>query len=279
MDRGKLAYWEQLATQLPGKPIPAPSAPSAGDLALYASFAAKLAESLRGRAPDALMLGVTRGIATMAWPKDTALAAIDWSQGMVRHRWPFDAVSRAAVLIVGDWRQMPLGDASRDLVLGDGCYAAMASFADCDGLHGELSRVLRPGGHFVQRCFLRPETPEPVDQVFEDLFEGRVGGFEVFRRRLAMAMHRADRVAVSADEVWQAWHARVPEPDELARRFRWPQETFRNMERWKGLLLRFPFPALSEVRDMTRRHFDMIDCRYPDYEMGERCPMLVLRRR
>jgi len=279
MDRDKLAYWDQLATQLPGKPIPAPSAPAAGDLALYASLAAKLVESLGGSAPDALMLGVTRGIATMPWPEGTALAAIDWSQGMIRHRWPFDAVSHPVILIVGDWRQMPLRDASRDLVLGDGCYAAMDSFAACDGLHGELSRVLRPGGHFVQRCFLRPEKPERVDQVFEDLFEGRVGSFEVFRRRLAMAMHRADRVAVSASEVWDAWHARVPDPGSLARRCGWPQETFGNMERWRGLDLRFPFPTLSEVRDMTRRHFDLVDCRHPDYELGDRCPMLVLRRR
>jgi SAM-dependent methyltransferase len=279
MDRAKLAYWEALSVQLPSTPIPPPSAPSPGDLALYESFASRLAAAAGRPGPAALMLGVTRGIALMQWPPGTALAAIDWSLGMVRHRWPFDLMGRAAALVVGDWRQMPLRSASRDLALGDGCYAAMDSFAACDGLHQELARVLRPGGHFIQRCFLRPEQPERAEQVFEDLLGGRVGSFEIFRRRLAMAMHRPDRVAVSADEVWQAWHARVADTNQLAQRYGWPAQVFRNMDRWKGLRLRFPFPTLSEVRDMTQRHFELIECRYPDYEMGERCPMLVLRRR
>jgi hypothetical protein len=155
----------------------------------------------------------------------------------------------------------------------------MDSFEACDGLHRELARVLRAGGHFIQRCFLRPEQPEPVDRVFDELLAGRIGSFEVFRRRLAMAIHRPGRVAVSGDEVWRAWHARVPDAEGLARRFGWPLQALRNMDRWRGLRLRFPFPTLSELQDMTQRHFEMIECRYPEYEMGERCPTVVLRKR
>lgn len=279
MDRAKLAYWEELSAQLPTTPFPPPSTPSPGDLALFASLAARLAPAKRQSGPRALMLGVTRGIALMEWPAGTSLTAIDWSLGMVRHRWPFDAMRHPAALLVGDWRQMPLREACQDFAVGDGCYAAMDSFEACDGLHRELARVLRAGGYLIQRCFLRPEQPEPVDQVFDDLLAGRVGSFEVFRRRLAMAIHRPGRIAVSGDEVWQAWHERVADTDRLARSYGWPAQVFRSMDRWRGLRLRFPFPTLSEVRAMTQPDFEIIECRYPDYEMGDRCPMLVLRRR
>jgi len=51
------------------------------------------------------------------------------------------------------------------------------------------------------------------------------------------------------------------------------------IERWQGEATRILFPSLAQVRRLIDPYFELAEMRYPDYEMGDRCPMLVLQRR
>jgi hypothetical protein len=277
--REKLPYWEKRSTLQTGRPMPAPIRPADSDIALYADRAlARSAASMRGGL-EVLMLGVTRAIAAMPWPAGTSLLAVDWSRGMIRRFWPAGEVPAGANLAIGDWREMPVAGASRDFVVGDACYAALATLDDCAALHAELARVLRPGAWWVQRSFLRPETPENLDRLFAELETGRIGVFEVFCWRLAMALHGQAGEGVRCDDVWREWSGRMRDPRALFERLGWAPAILATIERWQGEATRILFPSLAEVRRLAAPDFEVLEIRYPDYEMGDRCPMLVLRRR
>lgn len=277
MDRDKLAYWDLRASRPAGRPLPAPIRPAPGDIAFWES---RLSTHCgRRKQILALLLGVTPALATLRWPPGTSLLALDWSSGMIRRAWPGSGLPEFAAPVRGDWRQMPLAGASRDLVIGDGCYAALATFADCAALNEEAWRVLRPGAWYCLRCYLRPESPEPLDRLFAELRAGRVGEFEIFIWRLAMALHGPGRVGVCMDEVWRAWHAQVPDTRALLAQLGWSEQAYANIAQWEGLRIQMPLPTLSEARDMLAPRFEILECSFGDYEMGDRCARLVMRKR
>ena len=278
MDRSKRAFWEGVAATRSAQPVPPPARPSSEDISGYEACAEALAQSLDRRPPEALVLGVTRGIVSMNWPTGSALSAIDWSPGMIRKVWPDGDLGHHATPVIADWRQMPLRGASCDLVLGDGCYASLNSFADCIAVTAEVGRVLRPGGRFVQRFFLRPDAAESVDALFEDLLAGRIPAFEQFRWRLAMALHPA-REAVVTGDIWQNWRERIADPRMLCASLGWTERDTAVIDRWKGQDARLPLPTLGELREMTAERFELLECRVPHYAMGRQFPILVLRAR
>ncbi len=277
MDRSKLAYWDQRATRPAGRPLPAPIRPAGEDIEFWES---RLRALCRQRSKlQALLLGVTPALATLRWPVPTQLLAMDWSGGMIRRVWPAAGLPGFAAPVRGDWRQMPLADASRDLVIGDGCYAALATFADCEALNAEVRRVLRPAGLYCLRCYLRPEEPERLDRLFAELHAGCIGEFEIFVWRLAMALHGPGRVGVRMQEVWRGWHAHVPDTPALLARLGWSEQAYANIAQWRDSRLEMPLPTLSEARAMLAPRFEILECSFGGYEMGDRCARLVMRKR
>jgi hypothetical protein len=142
-----------------------------------------------------------------------------------------------------------------------------------------LRRVLRAHGLVLLRFFTRPDRPEPVQQVFEDLFEGRIGNFHVFKWRLAMALHPSLGEGVRLADIWDAWQAAVPRPEELARKLGWPLPEVSTMADFRQVHARYTFPTLAETRSVLAAEFEEIACHFPGYELGERCPTLALRPR
>lgn len=279
MRREKLAYWDERAVLYGDMPLASPLRPAAEDLAAYLAAIRRACAGL-GRVPDVLLLGVTPALATLSWPPGTRLVAIDWSGPMIAHRWPSRGAPADACLVRGDWRLMPLAPHCVDLVVGDACYAALATFADCARLHEEVWRVLRPEGCFIERAILRPEDPEPLDHLFAQLFAGEIESMGAFRWRLAMALHAAQGEAVRADRVYRVWRERVPDTDRVLACTGWDARTLGLIEGWKGLDVTLPFPSLREVRDMTRARFEIVECRVPSsYALAQCCPVLSLRAR
>lgn len=276
--REKRDYWERRSGLQTGRSTPAPIRPADTDIALYASWARMRGASVRGGELRTLMLGVTRSIAAMPWPAGTALLAVDWSPGMVRQFWPAGYAPRGSSVVLGDWREMPIASESCDLAVGDTCYSALAGREDCVALNAEIARVLKPGAWWVQRCFLRPERAENVDLLLGELEQGRIGVFEVFCWRLAMTLHGADGIGVRCADVWQAWNRHVRDPQGLFARLGWPAQGLAAIDRWRGEPTRIYFPTLLEVRELAVPDFEFVEARFPDYEMGDRCPMLVLHR-
>lgn len=277
MDRSKLAYWDLRATRPAGRPLPAPIRPAGEDIEFWESRLR--AHGGHREQIHALLLGVTPALATLRWPVPTSLLAMDWSAGMIRRVWPVTGLPAFAAPVRGDWRQMPLADASRDLVIGDGCYAALATFDDCAALNAEAGRVLRAAGLYCLRCYLRPETPERLDALFAALHAGRIGEFEIFVWRLAMALHGQARVGVRMHEVWQGWHAHVPDTPALLARLGWSDQAYANIAQWRDSRVEMPLPTLKEARDMLEPGFEILECSFGGYEMGDRCARLVMRKR
>lgn len=227
-------------------------------------------------APQALLCGVTPEIARMRWPAQTRLTAFDHAQAMIRGVWPAAAAPGSAVC--GDWLRLPLRNASQQLLLGDGCWSLLVGLDRYAAFARELHRVAAPGALLLMRYFLRPDAPEPVAQVFDDLWQQRIGNFHVFKWRLAMALHGTLEQGVRLGDVWQAWQQAVPDPARLAARLGWAPAVLHTIHNYRDVDTRYTFPTRAEALALVGR-FDVVAEHSPGYELGARCPTLALRPR
>ena len=136
-------------------------------------------------------------------------------------------------------------------------------------------RVLRPGGLFSHRFFLRPEKGEKTDSVFDELRAGRIGNFHIFKWRLAMSMHGAIEDGVRLGDIWDCWHAAVPNPAALSESLNWPLETITTIDAYRDIDTRFTFFTLEEARRACSPCFKEVRRHVPKYELGERCQTLL----
>jgi hypothetical protein len=225
--------------------------------------------------PQAMLLGVTPEIAMMSWPPGTRLVAIDHTEAMIREIWPGSSLGHTA--LCAEWTDPPLPPDSQDIIVGDGCFSVLVTRDEYDATVRAMRRVIRKSGLFLMRYFIRPDVPEPVAGVVDDLLQGRIGNFHVFKWRLAMALHGSLDEGVRLADIWDAWHAAVPEPAQLARQLRWPLHAVLTIDAYRGVQTRYTFPTLAEARAAMAGAFDEIACWFPGYELGERCPTLAFR--
>ena len=199
-DRSALPYWEARSRHWR---VSAPISPLPDDIRFYEANAAHFGgEAI---APRALLLGVTPAIAMMRWPAGTQLVALDWADGMLHTVFPHGHVAAFAQTLRGDWREMPIADASIDFVVGDGCYSTFTSLEGPAQVNREVARVLRPGGRFCLRCHRRADEVTPVPQLFDEFFSGAFHDLDMFRWQLAMSVQGDSPAGVCLDDVWRIW--------------------------------------------------------------------------
>lgn len=227
--------------------------------------------------PQAMLLGVTPEIILMRWPPGTRLVAVDHSEAMIREVWPGGQLGHTA--LCAEWSDPPLPPASQDIIVGDGCFSVLVSRDEYRATVRAMRRVIREHGLFLMRFFIRPDVREPVAGVIDDLLQGCIGNFHVFKWRLAMALHGSLDEGVRLADIWNAWHAAVPEPAQLASRQRWPLRAVLTIDAYRGVQTRYTFPTLAEARAALAEAFEEIACCVPGYELGERCPTLAFRPR
>ncbi|HYD56311.1 MAG TPA: hypothetical protein VEB41_05345 [Burkholderiales bacterium] len=264
MDRSDIAYWDRLSTYWS---VPPPLSPAESDLAW---FGARIAERECRRV---LLLGATAALASLRWPRHAALAALDWSTGMLTRALGPGNAARVA----GDWRRMPLAAATQDVLIGDGCYSALGSAEDAVLFTTEMRRVLHAHGEVWMRCFVQPQGPASVAEVLEAL-DGSAVPAHLFRWRLAMAVHGAARYGFALHEAWEAW-SRVPDRLRVARRLDWTEAEVQRFERWRGESARYAFPTLERLRDIVSGSFEVVRVDASPGPLGECFPRLQLRRR
>jgi len=267
-------HWNQHARQWQW--IASPLRPAPEEIAFAEQAVSEWHRKNQSPAINALLLGVTPEIALMQWPATTQLVAIDHSQAMIDGVWPGDTPARTARC--AEWVRLPLPDASQHIVIGDGCFNALL-YPEYQRAVSEARRVVRDNGIVVIRFFLRPEISEPVDTVVDDLIHGRIGNFHVFKWRLAMALHGTLKDGVRLADIWDTWHAEVPDPESLAAKLGWPREVVRTINNYRGVATRYTFPTLAEAGAAMARAFIETNCFFSKYELGERCPTLVFRPR
>jgi len=264
-------HWNQHARQwsLIGSPL----RPVAEDIAVLENEIRDWRVRTAIPAPRALLCGVTPEIAGMRWPGGTQLVAVDHSRPMIAGVWP---ASAPGVAVCGNWLKLPLADASRHLLIGDGCYSLLVGRAQYAAFAAELRRVASDGALLAMRYFVRPESAEPLARVIDDLWQRRIGNFHVFKWRLAMALHGTLEQGVRLGDVWAAWHQAVPDPEKLAAQLGWPPAVVNTINNYRNVDTRYSFPTLAEIRAFAGA-FEILAMHVPAYELGERCPTLIMR--
>jgi hypothetical protein len=145
-------------------------------------------------------------------------------------------------------------------------------------LAGSVRRVLGGGGTFGLRAFVRPETSESPEEVWHALLDGSIGSFHIVKFRLLMSLHDAVGEVRVAD-AWDAFAAWGHPMDGLAARLGWPLDEVRTIEAYRGQPDTYWFPTAAELEAVLEGDFVLVERHFPDYEMGDRCPTYLLRRR
>lgn len=221
-----------------------------------------------------LLLGATPELASMAWPAGTSLVAIDRSRAMLGAVFP----PEAGAVVVGDWRAMPWRDGAFDWIVGDGCATLLDYPAGYASVAAELRRVLADDGELVLRLFTLPEIPEPLLDIARDLAAHQIGNFHILKWRLAMAIQPASR-NVRVTEILAVFDRFVSDRAALAERTGWSPSTIATIDAYRESTMEYSFPTLAEARAAFAPHFTEVACMFTSYELGERCPTLVLRAR
>ena len=255
--------------------VGAPLRPAASDLEFMRATIDRFG-SFTGQA-NALLLGVTPEIAEMPWDFPLSLVAVDKSEGMVQGVWPGDTTTRHA--LVGDWLSLELPQAPFDLVLGDGVFTLFEHPTGYESLGAALARVTRPAGLFCVRLFCRVTPNEPLERVFEEAFERRIGNFNVFKWRLAMALQGDRTRGVRLADVWNTFVAHADSVANFASRSGFPEAVVGTIEGYADVDDCYSFSTESEVIRALAPHFELLESWHPTYELGERCPHLTFRRR
>jgi len=272
-----MAYWgDTYAANWCPRPL---VQPAAEDVAYFEASVSKMQAGTSAGRVDALLLGVTRSIAAMRWPVPTDLVALDWSEPVIRRLWNREGVPRVSAAVRGDWREMPLASASRNVALSDGCYHSVTSHEDGALLTEEVRRVLVPGGIFCTRTFVAPDPPERLDEMFDELHAGHTPSLHVFRWRLAAALQGRSRKGVPRHDVWQAWTRRVGDAAKLKQIYGEADRGFAILEKFRDLRGCLFYYTLAELEALCAPWFEVTDRSLPSYAGGERFPRLRLRAR
>lgn len=262
-------YWREMARRW--EKVGAPLRPSGPDLAAYQA----VVDADRGR--SVVMLGVTPEIYHLKWPPGTDIVALDHTIGMIDSVW---AGPRGRALCA-DWRRMSLAPASRALAVCDGGLHLLSVPDGQAALVQNLARVLSPGGIFALRCFVPPLEPEPATAVIDELHAGKVANVNLLKLRLAMALQQDPRHGVELGRVWGALFGGGVDPVKLAGRAGWHPGEMSALDSYRDCPTRYHFVTLTEVEELFCRDpggFEMVSVITPSYDLGERCPVVMLRR-
>jgi SAM-dependent methyltransferase len=227
--------------------------------------------------PRALILGVTPELYSLPWPQGTSLLAVDHTQGMIDVVWPGprNAVIRA------DWTAIPLRDGSRDIVLCDGGVHLIGYPNGHHNFVQSLHRIVVPGGLCIFRLFVTPQEHETADQVIRDLLDGRIFNLNILKLRLGMALQKDTAQGIALGQVWNTIHQAAADFEELASRIGWPLENLLAIHTYRNSDIRYFFLDLDSVRRLfcdKPGGFELVTVQVPAYELGDRCPTIVLRR-
>lgn len=268
------SYWQSLASSYPA--LRWPLRPSGEDICVMQETVAAWAEQHSQGRFNALLLGVTPEIANMQWPAAASLMAVDGSAAMVSAVWPGDIAGKRRVAC-GNWLALPLSKSSCGVVIGDGSMNCVLYPEGYRQMAAEAHRVLRHDGLLILRCYIQPAVQERPDDVLTDIFREPIPTFHHFKFRLLMAMQHSTQAGIGVDDVYRYWAAHNLDARLLSSRPGWEQSAIDTMELYRDSVTVHTFPTLAEYRSVLNEFFDEISLSSLPCNLGERCPILVLR--
>jgi SAM-dependent methyltransferase len=266
------SYWDGFAQSYAR--LGPPLRPTTGDIEFLEKTVADYARTNGMQRLDALLLGVTPDIVCMRWPDVTSLVAVDSSLPMARAVWPGN-VAGIRNVVCGDWLSLPRRPSSCDVVIGDGSINCLRYPGGFDDFAAAVSSVLRPNGVLILRVYLQAVPRESADDVLSDA--GSISSFHALKLRLLMAMQKTAFDGVAVNDVYRWWRERNIDLRLLPNADGWAKTDIGTIEFYRGSSSIYSFPTLSELRSQLLEFFDEVSISVPPHDMGERCPVLVLK--
>lgn len=266
------AVWERHAHHWAAVGVPLKPSPEDG---LYA-LAALLPSFERSR-HEVAILGVTPELVQLPWPQTVTLSAFDHSAEMIASIWKPHPRNVSSVACAS-WQQLPVAAASFDAAIGDGSLNALPNLNEYDAVLRELHRVLKPEARVAVRCFVRPESPEPLSDIVEAVNAGKIRGFHALKWHVAMSIADVPGSAVAVSAIHKAFDTLFPSRVKLANKTGWPEFVIDTIDAYRDAPTRYTFPTLAEVIRECQPYFQVIDIGYGQYELADRCPTIVLQR-
>lgn len=230
------------------------------------------------KALTALILGVTPELPALHWPQGSTVYGLDRSMSMIHSIWPRQ-VAHASGCIAMDWLAVPLAPGCADMILGDGSFSLVSWPDGYINMLGIIEGLLKPGGRLLVRFFTRSGPDEDCDIVFDDLMNGRIGSFHAFKWRLAMAIQGANPDGVVVSDIWKVWHSKGITDEQVASRNNWPIEVVGTINAYRDAGQVLTFPQQKKLRELLARRMNIKSFQLPEYELGERCPIIAMESR
>jgi SAM-dependent methyltransferase len=227
--------------------------------------------------PRVLILGVTIEIYHLPWPSGTHLLALDHSGGMIDAVWP----GTRSTAICGDWKAIPLVSNSQNIVFCDGGISVLAYLHETRRMIESLERVLAPDGICAFRLYTPPAKQESPDSVLADFVGGRIANLNLLKLRLGMAMQKDVCDGVQLQDIWNAINAAAPDFEMLCSQIGWKLQHLMAINTYRNSRVRYYFPTMAQVLELFQERngaFKLEEVHYATYPLGERCPMVALRR-
>jgi len=255
-----------------------PLRPHATDLQNYQKAMNRLWGSLGNPRLTAMLLGVTPELVGLNWPEQTRLLALDHNIQMIKN---VGSKNEKIIhqVVCADWGQSPVLNASAQLILGDGCFTFF-NFLDGDqNLISKLKKNLVKKGYLLVRFFIQAPIKESTQDVFAAVFAGAIKSFHSFKWRLAMSLQEHEEKGVKLSDVYDVWHSNKKNVSQLSQQPDWKVSEINTINAYKASTVNYYFPKLTSLRNQMQCEFEELDCFYGDYELSERCPIMLYRSR
>ncbi len=197
---------------------------------------------------------------------------------MMALAWPGDTATRRALL--GDWKAMPLADASAGGAMGDGALTMLAWPGDAVKLLAQLHRIVRPGGPIVLRCFATPDDHPDVAAVCAEAVSG-MRSFHAFKLRFNMAVARESAdIAVPSETLFDRFQTIFPDRSILAAASGWSLDVIAEIDAYRGSSYIHCYPSRVELADLLTAHWPGSHAFHETggYPLADHCPLLLLVR-
>lgn len=268
------SYWDGLGQSF--AKLGSPLRPSTEDIQLLEEIVENWSALHPGEPLQGLLLGVTPGIAAMRWPERSWLMAVDSSLPMARTVWPGNVVGRRAV-VCGNWLCLPRKGSSCHVVIGDGSINCL-TYPDGFRSFAEAVRdVLDDRGLLVMRSYVQSIPREKPDAVYAHACHDSIGSFHAFKLRLLMSLQGNPEQGIAVKKAYESWMTRNLDPQSLPSRAGWEKADIETIEAYQDSSTVYAFPTLAQLRSVLLEFFEEVSISTHGYEMGDRCPTLVLR--
>jgi SAM-dependent methyltransferase len=249
-------HWELHAGQW--QKIGSPLRPSQEDIKLFT----RAVVSANGQ--DGLLLGVTPELAFIG-----NMTALDHNPAMIDKL----AVGKT---VIGEWLDMPFMYAQFNFAIGDGSFNMLSYPMEYEQLFMQLKKVLKDGGRAIFRLFAAPEKPEPMKRVISAALSGEIKTFHAFKWRFAMAlvgMTKDPNIKVSV--IYSEFNSIFPDRKKLASASGWSRESIDTIDVYEYSKIVYSFPTMRQMQAVALADFHEISVEYGQYELAERCPVII----